>query len=74
MEGTEDFIAVMLLLLSNVSVTPGSTDVAAIFISNDEIFVALVCFVYDDGFIDDKLFQVRSQCVWGVWVNIVLNE
>ena len=35
---------------------------------------ALVCFVYDDGFIDDKLFQVRSQCVWGVWVNIVLNE
>ena len=35
---------------------------------------ALVCFVYDDGIIDDKLFQVRSQCVWGVWANIVLNE
>ena len=36
MEGTEDFIAVMLLLLSNVSVTPGSTDVAVIFISDDD--------------------------------------
>ena len=35
--GNEDFIAVVLLLLSNVSVTPGSTDVAAIFINNDEI-------------------------------------
>ena len=36
MEGTEDFIAVVLLLLSNVSVTPGSTDVAVIFISDDD--------------------------------------
>ena len=39
MEGTEDFIAVVLLLLSNVSVTPGSTDIVAVFINDDEIFV-----------------------------------
>ena len=36
MEGTEDFTAVLSLLFSNVSVTPGSTDVAAIFIHDDD--------------------------------------
>ena len=35
---TEDFTAVLSLLFSNASVTPGSTDVPAVFI-NDEIFV-----------------------------------
>ena len=35
-EGTEDFTAVLSLLFSNVSVIPGSTDVAAVFISDDD--------------------------------------
>ena len=35
-EGTEDFTAVLSLLFSNVSVTLGSTDVAAVFISDDD--------------------------------------
>ena len=35
-KGTEDFTAVLSLLFSNVSVTLGSTDVAAVFISDDD--------------------------------------
>ena len=42
-EGTEDFTVVLSLLFSNASVTPGSTDVAAVFISDDDICRVHTC-------------------------------
>ena len=42
-EGTEDFTVVLSLLFSNASVTPGSTDVTAVFINDDDICRVHTC-------------------------------